>query len=65
MAVIRVTYNGVNTYYESEEEANFYTLSLVAFGVHGEVMVEELDVPTGEYLEIIDEALPYCMEWLN
>ena len=65
MAVIRVTYNGVNTYYESEEEASFYTLSLVAFGAVGEVMVEAFDVPTGEYLEIIDEALPYCMEWLN
>jgi hypothetical protein len=63
--VTRVTYQGVSTYYETEEEASFYTLSLVAFGAHGEVMVEAFDIPTGEYLDVISEALPYCMEWLN
>ena len=65
MTVTRVTYNGCSTYYETEYEANLYTLSLCAFGVSGEVMVEAFDIPSGEYLEVIDEALPYCIEWLN
>jgi len=65
MAVVRVTYNGISSYYESDYEASLHTLSLVAFGAEGEVLVEVFDVPTGEYIDAVSEFIPYCIEHLN
>lgn len=63
--MVRVTYKGVSSYYESEYEASLYTLSLAAFGVGGEVMVEAFEVSTGEYIDAVSEFIPYCIEHLN
>ncbi len=65
MDIFRVTHNGVCTYYDTEYDASLYTLSLCAFGSHGLVTLEALSVPSNEYLEVLDEVLPYCIEWLN
>ena len=46
MNIFRVTHNGVCTYYDSEYDASLYTLSLCAFGSHGLVQLEALNVPS-------------------
>ena len=63
--MVRVTHQGISSYYETEYEASLYTLSLVAFGAKGEVLVEAFDVPTGGYIDAVSEFIPYCIEHLN